>query len=648
MKHFFWAVGALPLIAATPSHMQNAEFDEDDIICVGCCYSDPDEQMRCVEAATGDDNVITIGTLTGGYDQEDLSPVTAISPQTLEDRNLTFAVEQLRTVPGVAISRSGNGGNLTQLRLRGSEANHTKVLLNGIDISDPATGEFDFGGLTMDGINKIEVLRGEGSALYGSDAIGGTINLLSKSNRSTRSFRSRLETGSEDSFRGSFGAELPLLDSFQIWGDAQTSAGFDVSPGGGEADGFSRRSLSVAAEQSLGEIGFSGLLSFSTQSNSFDSDSDFDGRLNDTNDELTTKRLFGFVRADFKLGEFENELTLSGTRTDAENPFASFRNDTTGERAQLQWLSSRSIGEGELALLGELKQESFDVFGGPGAGQNQTQSIDSQALAAEYIWQPGALTLAGSLRFDANERFDDAVNGRIAVDYDLSEVLGADSANHQLRASIATGTKNPTLTELFGFFPGSFIGNPNVTPEQSIGVNLGYTGEFDIITLSVDIFRSELRDEIVTRFLPGFQSTVDNLDTDSTREGAEFAFAFDPGGTLELNGQLTLLNSEQDGQDEIRRPETLASLSGTWRPTDALTLNLTANHTGEQIDTDFATFSNVTLDSYTLLSGNARFDMTDHFSVYVRSENLFDEDYRDVVGYNSQGRTVYVGLESRF
>ena len=141
----------------------------------------------------------------------------------------------------------------------------------------------------------------------------------------------------------------------------------------------------------------------------------------------------------------------------------------------------------------------------------------------------------------------------------------------------------------------------DLQPETSIGVSVGYEQSIGNFDVSVDVFRSELEDEITTLFNPDFTTTVVNLDTDSTRQGIELAASWSI-DTFSLSGSASFLDSEQDDIDEIRRPDTLASATATWTPIDPLSLTLNVDYNGDQLDTDFATFQNVELDSFTLLA----------------------------------------------
>jgi len=595
-----------------------------------------------------DDVVLTIGTRIG-FDLTDelTSAASIIDEEEIKARGQAFLSDILRTLPGLAVSRSGPAGNLTQIRLRGSEANHVLVLIDGVEAGNPNTGEFDFAGIRSEDIIKIEVLRGEQSALWGSDAIGGVINIITRAASAQERYQASVEYGTYNTVEGQISAVIPLgTAALSINGNAFSTDGFDISGLDGEDDGSNSRSISLGLNHvNLGPLNLSAIYAASNLRSDFDSDSDFDGRLNNTDNILVTDNRRANITGRFNALRTENKISLSLTETDTRDPNASFQNDTQGRRLQANWASKINLSDAhKLTVLGEVEDEDFENFGGIGAGQNQSNNITNYAIAGDYKFSQGPVTFTGSARQDFNDRFDNAFTWRVGAGYALRAFGG------RIYGSYGTGVKNPTLTEIFGFFPGSFIGNADIQPETSEGFNIGYNQEFlnGSASISVDYFQSDLEDEILTIFNPDFTSTVQNSAADSSREGIEVEAQWSPHRRLDFSGSLTFLEAEEGDIEEIRRPDFTASAQATWRPRDDLSLTGTLDHTGSQLDTDFATFSNVELDSFTLLGANIRYDVNDIVTLSLRGENLFDEDYQEVIGFNAPGRTISAGLSANF
>ena len=569
-------------------------------------------------------------------------PASVISETDIHARNQSVIADLLRTVPGLSVSQNGGAGSLTQIRLRGSEANHIVVIIDGVEVANPADGAFDFGGLRTEDIVKIEVLRGEQSALYGSDAVGGVINIITRAGSTAETWRANFEAGSRDTLEGQISAVIPLGGgALSVNGNAFTTDGFDISGLSGEADGSKSRSLNIGLNKiELGPVTFSGQFGIIRRETAFDSDSDFDGRLNDTSDETDVNTETARIDARFALAGFDHKVTAHMVETDTDT-VGGFSSRSIGSRHVANWAAKRDFNDAHsFTGLAEAEHEQYEIrpnFTEPDAQpENWTYS-----LAGDYRYSQNDITLTASTRHDFNDLFQDATTWRLGAGYGFSW-------DGRLRGSVGTGVKNPTLIELFGFFPSSrFTGNENLQPERSLGVSIGYEQSLGNLNFSIDLFRSELENEITTIFNPDFTSTVINLDTDSTREGIELAANWS-NDDFRLSGSASFLDSDQDGVEEIRRPDVLASATASWTPTEAVSLTLNLDHNGAQLDTDFATFQNVELDSFTLIGANARYNLTDHVAITLRGTNLLDENYQELVGYASAGRGVFAGLELDF
>ncbi len=601
-----------------------------EFLAIGCPYFKADE-------------IISIGQAIGGLQTEQLtSPASILTQAEIRARNQGVVADLLRTIPGLSVSQSGGAGALTQIRLRGSEANHVTVIIDGVEAANPSDGAFDFGGLRTEDIVKIEVLRGEQSALFGSDAIGGVINIITRAGSTSESWRASFEGGSRDTYEGQVSAVMPLGDAaLSLNGNLFNTEGFDISGLGGEQDGTESRALNIGLNTvELGPVILSGKYGHSTRDTEFDSDSDFDGRLNNTVDETEVQIETFRLDARFNLAGFDHKISGFQSETDTDT-VGGFSTRSIGTRSGVNWAAKREFADQHsFTALIEAERETYRII--PNFTEADAEPDNTAyAVAGDYRFTSDNLTLTASGRYDINDLFQDSTTWRLGAGYGFSW-------DGRLRASVGTGVKNPTLIELFGFFPSTnFIGNPDLEPESSLGVSIGYEQSIGDFNFSIDAFRSELSDEITTLFNPDFSTTVVNLDTDSSRQGIELAADWST-DAFQLSGSASFLDSEQDDIEEIRRPNFLASVTGTWTPTGSLALTVSVDHNGEQLDTDFATFQNVELDSFTLLGANARYKLNDHVALTFRGSNLLDEDYQEVVGFASAGRGVFGGLEVGF
>lgn len=570
---------------------------------------------------------------------------TSVSVLTEEDLTVRLSpnpADQLRAVPGAAVSRSGSLGGLTQVRFRGAEANHTLVLFEGIEISDPVNGDTDFGLLTALPVGQIEVLRGASSSIHGSDAIGGVVSL---SAARAAGFSGFAEGGSFGTAQGALG-----------WSGAQfgaaisglTTDGVDASGTGGEKDGSEALNGLLTGTFALGADWSLSLIGLARKADSeFDSDTDFDGLLNDEDRRTEAEQRLVGAALTGTLGPLDHVVRASFNEVDRDNFADGAITDTAkGQRTKASWSPSYTSGAHTVTGLVDYERETYDrsdvQFGG---ATNADETFESLSYAGEYRLAAGALDLAASVRHDDNKgRFEDATTWRIGAGYAVDGVGG------RLRGSIGTGIKNPTFTELYGFFTGSFIGNPDLKPEESESWEIGWEQETGDISWSATYFDANLENEIYTAFI-GFSSTALNRVGKSDRSGVELAARWDVLANLSLAGQATFFDSQNDsGDDEIRVPDMTASLSADWQvQEDGLRLGLALDHVGEQGDFDFGPFPSrlVALDAYTLATLTAEYPVTDRIAVTLRGENLLDETATDVFGYNGPGAAVFVGLKLR-
>ncbi len=601
--------------------------------------------MSAAQSITLDDEIVSVGTVIGGMDASELSsPVTVIDAEHIERRGSVFVGEILRQVPGVSVNRSGPGGALTQIRMRGSEANHVLVLIDGVEVSNPVSGEFDFAGLRGTNIEKIEVLRGEQSALYGSDAIGGVINIVTESARTEETFEVDLEGGSFGTFNGNVNAVMGLGQaSLSVSGGGFVTRGYDISGTQGDKDGSEQTQIDISLNKfSVGPLKVFAKYGASRLMSEFDEDLDFNGRLDDTLSESEINRETARLDIGLDALGFDSRLRafMADTSTDTDASFASL---SKGQRKGVSLAARRAMGSGSLTVLGEWEEDQYEITPSfavsPAIPKNQ-----SGGLAASYNLSWDGLNADVSVRHDFNDLFSDATTWRAGGTWSWEDVGGL------FRASVGTGVKNPTLIELFGFYPESrFVGNPDLKPESSIGFTLGYEQSAldGDLNLSLHYFSSDLEQEIFTDF-SSFPFLARNGALESSRKGVEIDGDWKMTRRIRLSGSATFLESQENAISEIRRPDFVASAGFDWAFGNDANLSVFIDHTGSQMDTDFATFETVKLSAFTLVGVNLTYPINELMALTVRGDNLLDEEYEEVVGYRSQGRGLYAGLRARF
>ena len=574
--------------------------------------------------------------------QDPVLPVARIEPS-LES---ALGADVLRRLPNLAISQSGSFGGITQVRLRGAEANHTLVLIDGIEVNDPANGsEYNFTHLATFAASAIEFLPGAQSALWGSDALAGVIHLSTLSTGAVRSLS--LEGGGFDSYR----AGVQLADRseqlhYNLAAFAADTKGLNISRSGDERDGYEHWSWQAGGGWSGDGWRLDALLRQSRTESEYDPSSFIDSLPRDGGGLAEHDELLAGLTAAWEGERWRHQFKLNHLSTDNPDRSASGQATATeGKRFKAAYSAGyRFHPAHEVLVFVEHEAEQFAQEGAasPFGDPNQKQRLNATSAGLEYMGRAGErLAWSASLRQDGNSDFDDALTHRIALRYRAA-------ANASLWLNYGKGIKNPSFFERFGYRPDSFIGNPHLKPESNEHLSLGARASIGSATLGLTLFRDRLKNEINGFYfdpaLGGF--TAVNQDGKSKRQGAELTATTQFGNTQLSAGWGYVDAKEADGSREIRRPRHSGQLSadyqrGPWR------LQAAAHLVGRQRDFSFATFParRVRLESYQLLRAAAAFQVSANIELSLRLENLLDEDYENVLGYQTPGRAAYFGVK---
>lgn len=606
----------------------------------------------------------------GGYAADSIgSSVSVVTSAELERQQIRHAADALRGLPGVSVSRLGSVAGQTQVRIRGAEANHTLVLIDGVVANQPGTGDFDFSDVPADQIERIEVIRGAQSSLYGSGAVGGVVNIITKRGRGPASTTVWAEAGS---FKTAAGGATVSGGNDRAHGllsySVQNSNGFNISVDGNETDASAIRSFIMKGGVSPTEN-----FSVDVMVRNVDKRGDRDGDL---------FALSGLSRQTDTLSHFASSLWLAGIEarldtfdrrlqhrvrynfaqtiledTDVSD-FGSFYARNDNRRSNVGYLATLDLGTPSLSgilrhsLTGlvEHENETFNQV----TGDNLTRERSRLAFAGEYRADLfDRLTVTGNLRRDDNDSFEDFTTWRVAASLRTTE--RGSWWGLRPHASYGTAVKLPGMVEQFGQFAG-FVPNPNLKAEESTGWDAGIELSLARGAFVVDAtyFSANLENEIVTRFLPFFQSTVENLAGESTREGVELSARWRPLAWLSLGASYTWLDARDDqGLPEIRRARDSGRLDATMAFAGGRgSVTVAALYNGTMPDFAFGlpTFETVRvhLDDYWLASIAARYELKPGVEVFGRVENLFDADYQEVYGFETAGIAAYAGLKVKF
>ncbi len=614
--------------------------------------------MACAQADTppaGDEpaleeQLLVVASRLPTASSETGRAVAVLDEAALKNLGFGYGADLLRYLPGLAVSRSGGYGGATQLRVRGSEANHLVVLIDGVDASSAGTGEFDFSSLLSADIERVELLRGPQSGLYGSNALAGVLNIQTRTPSDGLAADITLE-GGDDSIRHTgvsvSGGSERLKGRLSF---AQRESEFDLSTNdalGAEDDSDENTTVSGRAEWAVSDVLTVSLVGRhndrETETDGFDfSGGPLTGVLVDDASATETEDLTLGVAATLRVADGRGITRLAYERNDSELDAGGFGNEA--EREQLRfdgsWFWQTGAREQRTTLFVQREEESYRNTVPFDPSQARTQTRDMTAIGVEhrFVWDD-ALFLTGTLRRDNNDDFENETTYALDASYRWAD------AGTRVHASFGTGVTNPTFLEQFGFIPGTFIGNPDLVPESSRGWDLGVEQAFLDGALLVDVtyFDADLEDEIQSLF-----TTVANADGESDRKGGELTLTYRPTAATTVHAAYTYTDAQDPAGEEVRRAEHVASLGAAHALMDGrLRLAGSVLYNGAQLDTDFRTFSRVELDSFTLVNLNASFAVSDKVEAYVRLENVFDEDYEEVIGYAAPGRVALAGVRLR-
>jgi vitamin B12 transporter len=606
--------------------------------------------------------------------------VTVIRGEDLRARGTTTLADALRDVPGLAVSQSGSRGGLTEVRARGGESNHLLVMIDGMVVNGVDNGNFNFADFNVDDIERIEVIRGPQSGLYGANAHTGVIAITTLSGKGRKPSASvKLEGGVPGAWgvaATAAGSQGPVYGAVTV--SNNETRGFNISRFGSEKDGSRAFVGTVKAGVDLSPMfNIEGSLRVTdrfAKTDPEDSACTFDpitfacppvnpstyGRVFDGFDTGKYQSLAGRLSATANLLDGRWTHNVSVARFSERYVF--FDSDTT------DFFDASGRFEGTRDTISYKTTYKFDTPSMFGARHTITggvthdierfsrdrtvdlavvpeKSRDQTGYFVEWLTDfSGGLSLGAALRHDDFSGFADATT------YRLTAVQAFAATGTRLRASVGTGVTKPTFIEQFVGF-GNFVPNPNVVPEQSTGYDFGIdqTMMDGRLRLSATYFASRMRDEIATvGFAP---STVVNLDDVSTRSGVELAFGYDLAAWLTLNGSYTYTRSLQEGVEEVRRPPHAGSLSATARfADDRARLMVGASYTGETPDNFFGTFpaTRVRLPAYWLVNAQLSYDWSKQVTAYIRAENIFDKRGEDVFSYVNPGFTALAGIRVKF
>jgi vitamin B12 transporter len=624
--------------------------------------------------------------------EQSASSVTVITADDIAAQQRLTVPDALAAVPGLNVVQSGGPGSQTSVFIRGTNSNHVKVLIDGIDMLDPSnpTGAFDFGHLLTGDVARIEILRGPQSGLYGSDAIGGVISITTKTGSGPPKLTLSTEGGSfgttneRASLSGSQ-ANFNYVFNVQHFQSASTpvTPSYDLLPGEQRNNDFydnwtysTKLGTKLSDSLAVNVVGrytesklrltnddFLTIPSFAEPIQSTQLNHQFYGR-----GEVVWSPVAGFNN--FFGVNYTNAWTWNfdpNMDTGLVSPTVFPPTVNLGTRLKFDYRGELQVAPGQLLIIGAedqnetLRSNSSSVIDPTFTTETFFTTNAERRNDAGWIELQNQLTkqfyLVSNVRYDANENFGDHTTFRIAPVY-LVPMTGT-----KLKASYGTGFKAPSLEDLYVNFLPFFVANPNLKPEESTGWDIGFEQPIanDRFRFGSTYFRNDIRNLIATvaSTTPGVL-TLANINTASTF-GFENFVAWQVTSRLNLRADYTYTVAKADstttctippcsGQQLLRRPKNKASLTANWQATDRLSFSSTLLYVGpwwdlgRQTEPPLGFNPYIKAPGYTTVNLAANYALRDDVALFARIDNLFNKQYEDPSGFLRPGFGIYGGI----
>ena len=580
--------------------------------------------------------------------------VTVIDQETIRNQGAQTLADLLLGYPGISVSRQGPNGTLTQVRMRGAEANHVLVLIDGVEANDVTQGsEFNFAQFPIDQIERIEITRGPQSALWGSDALAGVIHITTRPDSSNKP-RTALTTA-----LGNRDANRIGIEWGNRWNNHQLNLGFNHSSSpkqniariGSERDSSSQRTAMLGIRSD-----FHNALRFDAQMRHTQSQVDFDaidfsstGLPTDGDNHTDSEGWLGSLALRHQVSDqFAQSLSYQGSQSTNHTQDQTYgANRSEGNKRKLQWLGQWQSSQHGISAALERETERYafsaapDFFGDP----NQSRRTEQTGISLEYLFTLSSLTSTLSVRNDDNSDFGNASS------FQWQTRIAPDAWPFSISAALGKGIKNPSFIERFGYYT-SFLGNPDLDPESSESWDIGlHVGDAEsAFRFSLHVYASELNNEINGfSFSPALGAfTAVNEDGISEREGVEFEGGYQMTDVINWRWSYQYTRSTSpSGELELRRPKHSgfvglnASLTN-WQ------LAVNVKRSSDISDLHFPPTppfqALVSLPGYTLVSLGVRYTLSEHWEWFANVENSLNESYEEVFGYRGSERQLMTGF----
>ncbi len=603
------------------------------------------------------DELVVTATKVETPTKEVGSSITVVTSKQIEEQQKSTVLEVLRSVPSLDVVQNGGMGRMASIFIRGAKSEHTLVLLDGVEMNDPMSAgrSVNFADLTVDNIERIEVLRGPQSTLYGSDAIGGVINIITKTGKGKPSGSFSLEGGSLNSTRerGRFSGGTALIN-YSVGFSRQDTDGISAVQGSNhEKDGYGNTSVS-------GKLGVTPAHNFAIEAiyRRTQAKSDLDNTGDDDPNYITTDTS-NFLRTQMQLSLFSDKwnqrigFSLTnierGDRNDIDtaHPKSSSLSSFSGRMYKFDWQNNFNIHRTSALTLGlETEEENgkSDYSSQSAYGPYTSTFIEKSARTTGF-YALDQIKLWGAWFTTVGVRVDDHTKFGTQSTYHLASAYVFERAGTKIKGSYGTGFKAPSLYQLY-----SSYGDQNLKPEESTGWDIGIEQSFIGEKLKGDFayFNNDFENMVDYNAATYRYSNVAKAKS----HGVELSASLRATELLTFRGSYTYTKTEDKatGLELLRRAKNKFGFDANHRFGENGNINLNLIYVGKRADMNYATrpTTRLTMPGYMVTNLAASYGLTKNFQIIGRIDNLFNRDYQEVVGYGTPGICAFGGIEASF
>jgi vitamin B12 transporter len=584
--------------------------------------------LICVNLQANETSEITVTSATNSEQsiKDITSTVEIITGAQLSERHMDTIIDVLKNIAGIPMAQSGGIGQQSSFFTRGMSGGNILVLIDGIKYNDPTSteGQAQLEHLMVNDIDRIEIIKGAQSGIWGADAVAGVINIITKKPTEKLTLNASIEAGSYNTqkYSASVSQKVDKL-SYYLGANYLKSDGISAqtpkgtNPDNFEKDGYENKTFNAKLGYDITE---NDKLNFNITDIDAKVKYDSWGNPNDSIPEVTQNNIVYGVGYKHKFNSIANvQMDYEKGEFTKKDP-SGFTKEFKGENSKISAKSKINYAKDAFAVFGYDNAENKD--------KTTSHKIDSSAIFITNSNKAGKLIVTESLRSDFYNTFDDKVTGKVGAKYNFTTELSA-------YANYGTGYKTPSIYQLYT----PVYGNPHLNPESSVSRDIS----LEYKHLKVTYFETEVTDLI------GFDPVTyvnEQVDGKSKFRGYELKYSNTIASNLLLDVSYNILSAKnQYGQDLQRRPDRSANASLDYYGIDRLHLGLNSNYIGTRYD-DLAKTKQT--GRYVLFGCVTNYELSKKTKIYAKIDNMLDKRYQEVDGYGTYGRTIFIGLNSSF